>query len=51
MVLESKLNPVPVILHQRYGSSRVTINYRYLNKPLSANSMTTNGYDDYQYYQ
>ncbi|ULT89168.1 hypothetical protein L3Y34_007971 [Caenorhabditis briggsae] len=49
-VFESKLNPTPIVLHQRYGSSTVTIQYRYVDKALSSNKKTTNGYDSYQYY-
>ncbi|EGT46507.1 hypothetical protein CAEBREN_23641 [Caenorhabditis brenneri] len=49
-VYSSKQNPLPIVLHQRYGSSRVSINYRYVDTPLSSNRKTTNGYDNYQYY-
>ncbi|CAI2353801.1 unnamed protein product [Caenorhabditis sp. 36 PRJEB53466] len=50
-VYTAKVNPLPIVLHQRYGSSKVAINYRYLDRSLSSNSKTTNGYDSYQYYQ
>ncbi|EFP06787.1 hypothetical protein CRE_11193 [Caenorhabditis remanei] len=47
---QSKLNPLPIVMHQRYGKSKFTIYYRYVDTPLSNNMKITNGYDDYQYY-
>uniref|UniRef100_A0A1I7TX13 Zinc metalloproteinase n=1 Tax=Caenorhabditis tropicalis TaxID=1561998 RepID=A0A1I7TX13_9PELO len=49
-IYSSKQNPLPIVLHQRYGNSKVAIHYRYVDTPLSSNPKTTNGYDNYQYY-
>ncbi|EGT46512.1 hypothetical protein CAEBREN_00551 [Caenorhabditis brenneri] len=49
-VFDSKQNPLPIVLYTRYFSSEITFHYRYVDVPLSKNNLTTNGYDDYQYY-
>nr|Q21178.2 RecName: Full=Zinc metalloproteinase nas-17; AltName: Full=Nematode astacin 17; Flags: Precursor [Caenorhabditis elegans] len=49
-VISSKQNPTPIVMQQRYGSSKLTIHYRYVDTPLSSNKKSTNGYDNYQYY-
>ncbi|EGT46513.1 hypothetical protein CAEBREN_00802 [Caenorhabditis brenneri] len=47
----SKQNPLPIVLFTRYYTNKVTIQYRYVDVPLSKNNLTTNGYDNFKYYE
>uniref|UniRef100_A0A8R1HHQ4 Zinc metalloproteinase n=2 Tax=Caenorhabditis japonica TaxID=281687 RepID=A0A8R1HHQ4_CAEJA len=50
-VYTAKLNPLPIVLHQRHGSSKISINYRYVDENLSSHDKISNGYDGYRYFQ
>nr|Q21179.1 RecName: Full=Zinc metalloproteinase nas-18; AltName: Full=Nematode astacin 18; Flags: Precursor [Caenorhabditis elegans] len=46
----SKLNPLLMNIHTLFGKNKVTFHYRYVTERLSGYNKTTNGYDNYEYY-